>query len=102
MEPHPEAGIDCSGDVRLEEAKVANRSLNVLVAAVLVVLGAIALQPYIEHHFYAATTARAVEARGNLADFEQTSIAVFERVSPSVVQVVGRGVEQAQDGSEEP
>jgi 2-alkenal reductase len=58
--------------------------------AVLVVLGAIALQPYIERHFYAATVARPIEARGNLADYEQSAIALFERVSPSVVQVVGR------------
>jgi S1-C subfamily serine protease len=69
---------------------MANRPLNVLLAAVLVVLGVIAVQPYIERHFYAATTARAIEARGTLADYERSSIAVFEQVSPSVVQVVGR------------
>ena len=67
-----------------------NRRLNIVLMAVLVVLGAIALQPYIERHFYAATVARPIEARGNLADYEQSAIALFERVSPSVVQVVGR------------
>ena len=50
--------------------------------------GAIVLQPYIERHFYAATVARTIEARGCLADYEQSAIALFERVLPSVVQVV--------------
>src|SRR5437016_13556467 len=67
-----------------------NRPLNILLAGVLLVLGVIALQPYIERHFYAATAARPIEARGSLADYERSSIELFERVSPSVVQVVGR------------
>src|SRR4030095_2751719 len=36
---------------------------------------------------------RPIEARGDLADFERTAIELFERVSPSVVQIVGRGAE---------
>ena len=49
-----------------------------------------AAQPYIEHRLYANTTPRPVEARGNLAEFERLTIEIFEHVSPSVVQVVGR------------
>jgi len=56
----------------------------------LVVLGFMAAQPYIEHRLYANTTPRPVEARGNLAEFERLTIDIFEHVSPSVVQVVGR------------
>src|SRR5687768_8264099 len=44
--------------------------------------------PYLQHWLFAATTPRAVEPRGNLADFEQTTVALFKRASPSVVQVV--------------
>jgi S1-C subfamily serine protease len=37
-----------------------------------------------------AATPRPVEAAGDLSDLEKSIIAVFDRVSPSVVQVVGR------------
>jgi 2-alkenal reductase len=38
---------------------------------------------------FSASTSRTVEPRGALADIERTSIEIFERASPSVVQVVG-------------
>jgi 2-alkenal reductase len=38
---------------------------------------------------FSASTSRTVEPRGALADIERTSIDIFERASPSVVQVVG-------------
>ncbi|MFD2184270.1 S1C family serine protease [Rhodoplanes azumiensis] len=47
-------------------------------------------QPWIQQFFYSATEPRAIEPRGNLADWEKTTIAIFNRVSPSVVQVAGR------------
>src|SRR5260221_5048613 len=47
-------------------------------------------QPYIVRLMFAANTPRPVEVRGNLSDAERSTIALFERVSPSVVQVVGR------------
>ena len=79
-----------------------NRFQNMLFAAVLVVIGLVAFQPYIERYFYAATTPRPVEARGSLADYEKASIALFEQVSPSVVQVVGRpGSDQVSASGEE-
>ncbi|RAI38051.1 S1C family serine protease [Rhodoplanes roseus] len=47
-------------------------------------------QPWIQQQFYSATTPRAIEPRGDLAEWERTTIAIFDRVSPSVVQVAGR------------
>src|SRR5262249_49795442 len=47
-------------------------------------------QPYVNRLLFSASTPRAVEPRGSLSDIERVSIEIFERVSPSVVQVVGR------------
>lgn len=63
---------------------------RVAILAILAILGVIALRPYIEYRLYAQLTPRQVEAGGSLADYERTTIEVFERVAPSVVQVVGR------------
>jgi len=68
-----------------------NRSFRFVIALVLIGLGLWAFRPYLDNYFYAATSARPVEARGQLADIERSTIEIFERVSPSVVQVVGRG-----------
>src|SRR5437868_5936520 len=67
-----------------------DRFTRIAVVVLLVVLGAYLAQPYVDRWFYSASTPRAVEPRGALADLERTTIAIFERVSPSVVQVVGR------------
>ena len=67
-----------------------DRWTRVLVIALLVVLGLYFAQPYFDRFLYSASTPRSVEPRGNLAEIERTSIDLFERVSPSVVQVVGR------------
>lgn len=58
--------------------------------AALWLLGLMTAQPYIERLLFAATTPRPVAPRGNLADAERSVIELFERVSPSVVQIVGR------------
>jgi 2-alkenal reductase len=73
------------------EAEMANRLLGLVLAAILLVAGGIALRPYVEYRLYAATAPRPVEPRGDLAEYERSTIALFERVSPSVVQVVGLG-----------
>jgi 2-alkenal reductase len=62
-----------------------------LLIAFALVAGFFLFEPQIRGFFYAANEPRAVAARGALADFEQTAVALFERVSPSVVQVVVRG-----------
>lgn len=71
-------------------------STRVAILAILAILGIIALRPYIEYQLYAETTPRQVEARGSLADYERTAIDIFERVAPSVVQVVSRAGATAQ------
>lgn len=60
------------------------------IVAVLALLAASVAQPYVTRLLLSDTTPRPVTARGNLSDAEQSIIAVFEQVSPSVVQVVGR------------
>jgi 2-alkenal reductase len=67
-----------------------HRFTRALLLALVVVLGFAVLQPYIRQRLYSATTPREVEARGTLADYERSTISIFEHVSPSVVQVVGR------------
>jgi S1-C subfamily serine protease len=78
-----------------------SRSLRYVMALMLIVLAVMTIRPYIEYRLYAATTPRPVEARGSLADYENSAIEVFERVSPSVVHVVGRDGANALLPSEE-
>ena len=53
-------------------------------------LAIVAAQPYIERAFVTSPTPRSVQPRGSLSDIEFSTITIFERVSPSVVQVAGR------------
>ena len=67
-----------------------DRFTRIVVVALLVVLGAYLAQPYVDRLLFSSSTPRAVEPRGSLAEIERTTIDIFERISPSVVQVVGR------------
>ena len=67
-----------------------NRFTRIAVVVVLVVLGIYLVQPYFNRLMYSASTPRLVEPRGSLSELERSTIDLFERVSPSVVQVVGR------------
>jgi 2-alkenal reductase len=67
-----------------------HRLTRIVVFALLIVLGVYIAQPYIDRLLYSASTPRAIEPRGSLSDLERSTIELFERVSPSVVQVVGR------------
>jgi 2-alkenal reductase len=58
--------------------------------AVLALLAGSVAQPYVTRLLLSNTTPRSVTARGDLSDAERSIIALFEQVSPSVVQVVGR------------
>src|SRR5216684_1623469 len=60
------------------------------IIAALALLGASVAQPYVSRLLFSETAPRAVTPRGDLSDAEQSITALFERVSPSVVQVVGR------------
>src|SRR5499426_292067 len=67
-----------------------DRFSKIVVGALLVVLAVYLAQPYVDRLLFSASTPRTVEPRGSLSDIERMSIEIFERVSPSVVQVVGR------------
>jgi 2-alkenal reductase len=60
-----------------------------LIVILFVLLAVLAGRPYLDSLLFAATTPRPVAARGDLAESERATIGLFERVSPSVVQVVG-------------
>jgi S1-C subfamily serine protease len=68
-----------------------------ILIGILVVLVIIAAQPYIKERLFSAIAPRPVKARGDLADYERATVAIFDRVSPSVVQVAGPA--DAADGS---
>jgi hypothetical protein len=57
---------------------------------ILIVLLAVLLgRPCLDALLFAATSPRPIAARSDLAETERATIGLFERVSPSVVQVVG-------------
>jgi S1-C subfamily serine protease len=57
---------------------------------ILIVLLAVLIgRPYLDSLLFAATSPRPIAARSDLAESERATIGLFERVSPSVVQVVG-------------
>ena len=67
-----------------------HRLPQILIVVILLVLGFYVGQPYLDRMLFSASTPRAVTPRGSLADIERTTIELFERASPSVVQVVAR------------
>jgi 2-alkenal reductase len=71
-----------------------DRAAKVLMLVVAVLLALLVLQPYVSGYLFSAREPRPVAARGDLSDYERSTIRVFETVAPSVVQVValsGRG-----------
>jgi S1-C subfamily serine protease len=66
-----------------------DRFARVAIVLLIVLLAALVGQPYLERLLFAATTPRPVAARSDLAQSERATVSLFERVSPSVVQVVG-------------
>lgn len=66
------------------------RFLRPAIIIVLVLLVASVAQPYVVRLLLSDSAPRPVTARGDLSEAERSNIAIFERVSPSVVQVVGR------------
>ncbi len=63
-------------------------ALRTAILVGVLVLAVFLAWPYARQMFFAATEPRPVVARGELSDVERTTIALFERASPSVVQVV--------------
>jgi 2-alkenal reductase len=69
---------------------MSDRFAKFAIAVVVLIVGVYLGQPYIDRFMYSASTPRAVAPRGTLSELERSSIELFERASPSVVQVVGR------------
>ncbi|HEV2566662.1 MAG TPA: trypsin-like peptidase domain-containing protein [Microvirga sp.] len=64
------------------------RATRIIIVVVAVLLALVVLQPYVSGYLLSAREPRPVAARGDLSDFEQSTIRVFGTVAPSVVQVV--------------
>ena len=66
-----------------------NRFNRFILLTITMLLAVIAARPYVVDRLYSATEPRPVDARGDLAEYERATIGIFDRVSPSVVQVAG-------------
>jgi 2-alkenal reductase len=66
-----------------------DRFSRTAIVVLIVLLAVLVVQPYIDRLLFAATSPRAVVSRSDLPEAERATISLFERVSPSVVQVVG-------------
>ncbi len=69
-----------------------DRFRRLALGGALILLAALVAQPYIDRAFFSSRP-HVVEPRGSLADGERTAIEIFERVAPSVVQVVARSAQ---------
>jgi 2-alkenal reductase len=67
-----------------------DRFIRFALVALLALLAAFVAEPYITRLLYSADEPRSITPRGDLADSERTAIALFERLSPSVVHVYSR------------
>jgi 2-alkenal reductase len=66
-----------------------DRFSRALLLAIAILLAVLAFGPYVDRWLYASTEPRPIAPRGDLAEFERSTIAIFKTVAPSVVQVVG-------------
>lgn len=71
-----------------------DRTRRLVLALVLIFLGLAVVQPYVTALLYSARTPRMIAARGDLAESEKSTIALFERASPSVVHVFAQAAAQ--------
>ncbi len=62
---------------------------QVVLLLALLVFGAYVAEPYLERTVLAPPAPRLVEPRGSLSEAERSTVALFRRAAPSVVQVVG-------------
>jgi S1-C subfamily serine protease len=67
-----------------------DRFAKFAILIVVLIVGGYLAQPYFDRFMFSATTPRTIAPRGSLSELERSSIELFERASPSVVQVVGR------------
>src|SRR5450759_4232638 len=71
-----------------------SRLKRLILTGFLFLLVIVAARPYVVDRSYSATAVRPIEARDGIAEYEHTTVAIFDRVSPSVVQVA----DSADDG----
>ncbi|HEV2560111.1 MAG TPA: trypsin-like peptidase domain-containing protein [Microvirga sp.] len=64
-----------------------DRFTRIALVVALLLLGFYIAEPYVSRLLYAETGSRAVTARGDLAPSEQSTVELFQRLSPSVVHV---------------
>ena len=64
-----------------------SRLKRLILTGFLFLLVIVAAHPYIVDRSYSTTAVRPIEARDGIAEYERTTIAIFDRVSPSVVEV---------------
>jgi 2-alkenal reductase len=75
-------------------------STRIVLIAFFALVALYVFQPSLDRIFSPAATPRTVEPRGNLSELERSTIELFERVSPSVVQVVAVSSEGARPDAE--
>lgn len=63
------------------------RLKRLILTGLLFLLVVVAARPYVVDRSYSATAMPTIETRGNLTIYEQKIIGIFDRVSPSVIQV---------------
>jgi len=66
------------------------RAAHIFMVLVIALLGAVAFRPYLDRALFVSSAPRTIEPRGQFSDIERSTIEIFERVSPSVVQVAAR------------
>src|SRR5882762_6791829 len=76
-----------------------NRFTRIATATIIVLLTAVLVQPYVERLVFATTAPKPVAARGDLAQWEKSTIDLFAQAAPSVVQVVSVPAEAARGES---
>src|SRR5258705_3652607 len=92
--------VEPKGSPARQEVKMRDRFSRLTLGVLLILVAAFVAQPYIDRISFSGTP-RPVEPRGGLAEAERTTIELFERVSPSVVQVVARAAAAGAPGPDE-
>jgi S1-C subfamily serine protease len=76
------------------------RLKRLLLTGFLFLMAVVAARFYVVGRAYSATALHALERRGDITEHERTTIAVFDRVSPSVVQVADASDDNDSDNEE--
>ena len=65
-----------------------NRFTRIATVLIILLLAAVLAQPYVERMVFATTVPKPVAPRGDLAEWEKSTVDLFAQAAPSVVQVV--------------